>query len=38
MVGPHSVSDWFKDTVNFWRVWMGRSRYSGRWFQSQRVQ
>jgi GH15 family glucan-1,4-alpha-glucosidase len=31
MVGPHSVSDWFKDTVNFWRVWMGRSRYSGRW-------
>jgi GH15 family glucan-1,4-alpha-glucosidase len=31
VVGPHSVSDWFKDTVNFWRTWIGRSRYAGRW-------
>jgi GH15 family glucan-1,4-alpha-glucosidase len=31
VVGPHTVSDWFKDTVNFWRTWMGHSRYSGRW-------
>jgi GH15 family glucan-1,4-alpha-glucosidase len=30
-VGPHAVSDWFKDTVNFWRTWIGRSRYAGRW-------
>ena len=25
------VSDWFKDTVNFWRDWIGRSTYHGRW-------
>jgi GH15 family glucan-1,4-alpha-glucosidase len=31
VVGPHTVSDWFKDTVNFWRTWMGHCRYSGRW-------
>lgn len=31
VVGPDSVSRWFKDTVNFWRHWIGRSRYSGRW-------
>jgi GH15 family glucan-1,4-alpha-glucosidase len=31
VVGPDSVSEWFKETVNFWRNWIGRSRYSGRW-------
>ena len=31
IVGPHAVSDWFKATVNYWRTWMGRSHYSGRW-------
>jgi GH15 family glucan-1,4-alpha-glucosidase len=31
LVGPGSVSDWFKDTVNFWRSWIGQSGYQGRW-------
>ena len=26
-----SVAEWFKDTVNFWRRWIGRSTYAGRW-------
>jgi GH15 family glucan-1,4-alpha-glucosidase len=25
------VSEIFKDTVNYWRRWISRSRYSGRW-------
>jgi GH15 family glucan-1,4-alpha-glucosidase len=25
------VADAFKETVNFWRRWVGRSTYSGRW-------
>ncbi len=28
---PHYVSDLFKETVNFWRRWLGRSSYQGRW-------
>ncbi len=31
---PHYVSDAFKDTVNFWRTWIGRSQYAGRWRES----
>ncbi len=28
---PGYVSTAFKDTVNFWRSWVGRSKYTGRW-------
>ncbi len=28
---PGYVSDSFKATVNFWRTWIGRSKYQGRW-------
>jgi GH15 family glucan-1,4-alpha-glucosidase len=28
---PHYESDSFKETVNFWRRWVARSSYSGRW-------
>jgi GH15 family glucan-1,4-alpha-glucosidase len=28
---PHYVADAFKSTVNFWRAWIGRSTYQGRW-------
>ncbi|HEV2310476.1 MAG TPA: glycoside hydrolase family 15 protein, partial [Acidimicrobiia bacterium] len=28
---PHYVSEVFKDTVNYWRSWIGRMEYSGRW-------
>ncbi len=28
---PDYVTDAFKSTVNFWRRWIGRSRYQGRW-------
>jgi GH15 family glucan-1,4-alpha-glucosidase len=28
---PHFVSEAFKDTVNFWRNWLRRSTYQGRW-------
>jgi GH15 family glucan-1,4-alpha-glucosidase len=28
---PHFVADAFKDTVNFWRTWIGHSKYQGRW-------
>jgi GH15 family glucan-1,4-alpha-glucosidase len=28
---PNYVADSFKDTVNFWRTWIGRSQYTGRW-------
>jgi GH15 family glucan-1,4-alpha-glucosidase len=28
---PSYVADAFKDTVNFWRAWIGHSRYTGRW-------
>jgi GH15 family glucan-1,4-alpha-glucosidase len=28
---PDYVSRSFKDTVNFWRSWIGRSHYTGRW-------
>ncbi len=28
---PAYVSQAFKDTVNFWREWIGRSAYTGRW-------
>jgi GH15 family glucan-1,4-alpha-glucosidase len=28
---PDYVADAFKETVNFWRRWVGRSTYSGRW-------
>jgi GH15 family glucan-1,4-alpha-glucosidase len=28
---PHYVADSFKRTVNFWRHWVGRSKYQGRW-------
>ena len=28
---PDYVSDAFKETVNFWRGWIGRSTYKNRW-------
>jgi len=28
---PDYVARAFKDTVNFWRSWIGRSQYTGRW-------
>jgi GH15 family glucan-1,4-alpha-glucosidase len=28
---PHYVAEAFKDTVNYWRTWVGRSHYHGRW-------
>src|SRR5262249_17278750 len=28
---PDYVSEAFKDTVNFWRGWLSRSTYRGRW-------
>ena len=28
---PDFVAQSFKDTVNFWRAWIGRSKYQGRW-------
>jgi GH15 family glucan-1,4-alpha-glucosidase len=28
---PDYVSDSFKETINFWRQWVRRSRYRGRW-------
>ena len=28
---PHYAADVFKDTVNYWRTWVGRSHYHGRW-------
>ena len=28
---PDYTSRVFKDTVNFWRTWIGRSQYEGRW-------
>ena len=27
----HFVSESFKETLNFWRGWIGRSQYNGRW-------
>jgi GH15 family glucan-1,4-alpha-glucosidase len=30
-LGNRVVATWFKDTVNFWRRWIGRSTYKGRW-------
>ena len=27
----HFVAESFKETMNFWRTWMGRSTYKGRW-------
>lgn len=29
--GEHYTSEAFKSTVNFWRRWIGRSTYRGRW-------
>jgi GH15 family glucan-1,4-alpha-glucosidase len=28
---PHYVSTVFKETLNYWRRWIGRCRYQGRW-------
>ncbi len=28
---PNYVAEAFKDTVNFWRQWVGESKYQGRW-------
>lgn len=28
---PHYLVDTFKETLNFWQRWSGRSRYNGRW-------
>jgi GH15 family glucan-1,4-alpha-glucosidase len=28
---PHYVAEAFKDTENYWRTWIGRSQYKGRW-------
>jgi len=37
LVSPSENPDYgptvFKDTVNFWRSWLGRSKYSGRWLE-----
>jgi GH15 family glucan-1,4-alpha-glucosidase len=30
-VSPDYVVSSFKDTVNYWRTWIGHSRYNGRW-------
>lgn len=30
-VDDHEVSEAFKHTLNFWREWVGRSTYRGRW-------
>jgi GH15 family glucan-1,4-alpha-glucosidase len=30
-MGPRYVEDAFKATTNFWRAWVGRSTYRGRW-------
>jgi GH15 family glucan-1,4-alpha-glucosidase len=30
-MSPHYVTQAFKDTVNYWRTWIGRSQYHGRW-------
>lgn len=30
-LAPDYVSNSFKDTVNFWRNWVGQSEYTGRW-------
>jgi GH15 family glucan-1,4-alpha-glucosidase len=30
-VAEEKVEAWFQETVQFWRHWVGRSRYSGRW-------
>jgi GH15 family glucan-1,4-alpha-glucosidase len=30
-VSPDYVVSSFKQTVNFWRTWIGRSKYDGRW-------
>ena len=29
--GEHFVAESFKETMNFWRTWMERSTYKGRW-------
>jgi len=29
--GEHYVAESFKDTLNYWRRWIGRSTYRGRW-------
>ncbi len=29
--GPEYVSGLFKETVNYWRGWVGHSKYTGRW-------
>ena len=31
---PDYMSDAFKETVNFWRGWIGRSTYKNRWRES----
>ena len=31
---PHYVTESFKDTMNFWRRWMRRSTYEGRWLET----
>jgi GH15 family glucan-1,4-alpha-glucosidase len=28
---PHYVAEAFKETMNFWQNWVGRSQYRGRW-------
>jgi GH15 family glucan-1,4-alpha-glucosidase len=30
-MSPHYVTQAFKDTVNYWRTWIGKSQYKGRW-------
>jgi len=31
VIRPEQISEWFKETVNFWRTWVGKSTYKGRW-------
>jgi len=31
IIHPAQISQWFKETVNYWRTWVGKSTYKGRW-------
>jgi GH15 family glucan-1,4-alpha-glucosidase len=31
IIHTSDISTWFKETVNYWREWMGKSTYKGRW-------
>ena len=31
VLDPQNIKQHFNETANFWRLWIGRSRYTGRW-------